>query len=85
MVLTRKLLSKLSYPFATVILFSEFNGDFLDRSSENTKNETNETFSNEVYGEEKDVKEVVVFLLLGILIIFVNATSIVVFGVGGFS
>ena len=54
-------------------------------SLENTKNEANETFSNEVSGEEKDVKEIVVFLLLGILIIFVNATSIVVFGVGGFS
>ena len=54
-------------------------------SLENTKNETNETFANEVSGEEKDVKEIVVFLLLGILIIFVNATSIVVFGVGGFS
>ena len=52
---------------------------FSTASSENTKNETNETFSNEVSGEEKDVKEIVVFLLLGILIIFVNATSIVVF------
>ena len=52
---------------------------FSTASVENTKNETNETFSNEVYGEEKDVKEIVVFLLLGILIIFVNATSIVVF------
>ena len=50
---------------------------FSTASVENTKNETNETFSNEVYGEEKDVKEIVVFLLLGIL--FVNATSIVVF------
>ena len=60
---------------------------FSTASVENTKNETNETFSNEVYGEEKDVKEIVVFLLFGILIIniFVNATSIVVFGVGGFS
>ena len=50
---------------------------FSTGSVENTKNETNETFSNEVYGEEKDVNEIVVFLLLGIL--FVNATSIVVF------
>ena len=58
---------------------------FSTASLENTKNETSETFSNEVSGEEKDVKEIVVFLLLGILIIFVNATSIVVFGVGGFS
>ena len=57
---------------------------FSTASVENTKNETNETFSNEVYGEEKDVKEIVVFLLFGILIIFVNATSIVVFGVGFF-
>ena len=52
---------------------------FSTASLENTKNETNETFSNEVSGEEKDVKEIVVFLLLGILIIFVNATNIVVF------
>ena len=52
---------------------------FSTASLENTKNETNETSSNEVSGEEKDVKEKVVFLLLGILIIFVNATSIVVF------
>ena len=46
---------------------------------ENTKNKTIVTFPNDVYSEEKDVKEIVVFLLLGILIIFVNATSIVVF------
>ena len=52
---------------------------FSTASVENTKNETNETFSNEVSGEEKDVKEIVVFLLLGILIIFVNATCVVVF------
>ena len=52
---------------------------FSTASVENTKIETNETFSNEVYGEEKDVKEIVVFLLLGILIIFVNATCVVVF------
>jgi len=48
-------------------------------SVENTKNKTIVTFPNEVYGEEKDVKEIVVFLLLGIFIIFVNATSLVVF------
>ena len=39
---------------------------FSTASVENTNNQTNETFPNEVYGEEKDVKEIVVFLLLGI-------------------
>ena len=52
---------------------------FSTASVENTKNKTKVTFPNDVYGEEKDVKEIVVFLLLGILIIFVNATSIVIF------
>ena len=52
---------------------------FSTASEENTKNKTKVTLPNDVYGEEKDVKEIVVFLLLGILIIFVNATSIVIF------